>query len=127
MDVRTFNSAYQQATPEQLQLAEGALHSILSRSATEPAYRQRLLDDPRSAVAEVTGGAAASAATIRFVEAGGRPTIVLPDLVESEVELDELQLDAVSGGTAWSCALTVYTVLKLIDYIEDDDGQPCTR
>jgi hypothetical protein len=87
-----------QKNQERHQKAEEALSSVLARSATDAAYRQRLLANPREAITEVTGQPMPPNYQVVFVENKADFTLVLPKLVKA-AELNEGDLDTVSGGT----------------------------
>lgn len=86
------------SNPELLAKAEENLQTVLSRSATDPEYRQRLLSDPRSAVSEVIGGPVPESFNVVFIENKAAATFVLPDAVDPNAELSEAQLETVAGG-----------------------------
>jgi len=76
------------------------LEPILTRAATDAAYRERLLHDPRGAIEEETGVAPPSTFTVQFIEKpeGIDEVVVLPDYVDESAELTEAELEAVAGG-----------------------------
>ena len=84
--------------PDAMAQGQEAIRDILRRSSTDRAFRQRLLDDPSAAVAEVTGQAVPEGLSIRFVENTADATLVLPDFVDPDAELSEDDLEAVAGG-----------------------------
>ena len=84
--------------PEQAQAAQERLNAILARSATDPAFRQKLLADPRAAIAEATGRELPASYTVRFVENTADATVVLPDPVNPNAELSDGELETVAGG-----------------------------
>ena len=88
---------YAQENPEAAQQAQQAMQALLSRSATDLDFRNRLLADPSAAIAEHTGQASGTANVV-FVENTADATIVLPDFV-GDAELSEEELEAVAGGT----------------------------
>ena len=94
------STAFQLAETHPDAMAQGqeAIRDILRRSSTDRAFRQRLLDDPSAAVAEVTGQAVPEGLSIRFVENTADATLVLPDFVDPDAELSEDDLEAVAGG-----------------------------
>ncbi|HET7584242.1 MAG TPA: hypothetical protein VFK13_05005 [Gemmatimonadaceae bacterium] len=75
--------------------------ALLARSATDMAFRQQLLSDPRAALAEFSGANASDMTpmNIVFIENKADVTIVLPDPVDPAQELSEQELEAVAGGT----------------------------
>jgi len=96
MDTKSFVKSAQ-AQPEALAKGQEALQGILARSATDREFRQKLLTDPRAALAEYTGQDAPGV-DIRFVENTATATIVLPDFADGSAELSESELEAVAGG-----------------------------
>ena len=88
----------QQAIEQNQPKAADLLRSVLARSATDAAYRQRLLTNPREAITEVTGHPLPPDYQVAFVENKADVTLVLPKLVKA-AELNEGDLDTVSGGT----------------------------
>lgn len=86
------------AHPELAKEYSDKLRGAVARSATDKAFRQRLLTDSKAALSEYTG-AAVTDVNIVFVENKADATIVLPDLVGSESELSDRELEVVAGGT----------------------------
>jgi hypothetical protein len=74
--------------------------TILRRSATEPAFREKALKNPNAAIQEVAGKPLPAGVTVRFVEnqPGATMTFVLPDPVSPSKELSEKELEQVAGG-----------------------------
>jgi len=93
---------------------DALLAQILQRSATDRAFRQRLVTDPNAAVEEVIGAPMASLpkrVTFKFIEKepGYQSVIVLPDYVNPDGVLSDAELEAVAGGD-WcitSCSLSI--------------------
>jgi hypothetical protein len=78
---------------------EKVINEIRRRAASDPAFREKALGDPRAAVAEVTHEHVPEGFRLRFVEnEGAHLTVVLPDLVPADSELNEQELEAVAGG-----------------------------
>ena len=88
-----------QSTPEMAEAARERYQQILSRSATDMEFRQKLLADPHAAIAEYEGVTIPEGFNVVFVENKADATIVLPDPVDPEAELSETELEAVSGGS----------------------------
>ncbi len=86
------------AHPELAQEYTQKLRGALARSATDKAFRQKLLTDSRAALSEYTG-VPVTDVNIVFVENNADATIVLPDPVGSESELSDRELEVVAGGT----------------------------
>lgn len=81
------------------------IENILSRSATEPEFRQQLLNDPKTTVISSYNeshddaiGAKEIPWDIRFIEPVGDVTYVLPKVADGNAELADDELDAVAGG-----------------------------
>lgn len=94
------------------------LDDVLRRAAVEPAFRQRLLDDPTAAIGEVSAAAIPSGVRVRFIE---RPAnldalYVLPDPITSSPELTATELEAVAGGAGEgaACPWTCYDLVTCI-------------
>ncbi len=109
--------------PRAVQQSKEALERMLARSATDRAFRERLLEDPRAAVAEFTGKPVSEipeSFNLRFVENTAGATIVLPDFADPTAELSESELETVSGGTTTlPCLGLVIALLTLADTIQD--------
>lgn len=87
------------SNPDAVRQGQEQLRGILTRSATDPEFRARLLVDPRGAVTEYTGQELPASFGIRFVENAGTATIVLPDYIDADAELSDSELEAVAGGS----------------------------
>ena len=93
---------------------DALLAEILQRSATDHAFRQRLLAEPNAAVEEVIGAPLATLpkqVTFKFIEKepGYEQVVVLPDYVDPDGVLSDAELEAVAGGN-WcitSCSLSL--------------------
>ena len=75
------------------------LQQLLTRSATDWGFRQKLLTDPQAALEEHLGHALPGPLNIRFVENEADATIVLPHYQGDEYSDEELE--AVLGGTIY--------------------------
>jgi hypothetical protein len=77
-----------------------ALQSILDRASTDPAFRDRLLNDPCDAIYEAFGVMIPRTFRIKFIERGPGvdALVVLPDIVSRDTELSDDELEEVSGG-----------------------------
>lgn len=74
---------------------------IAQRLAEDPAFREALLEDPRSAVSAVVGFEIPEAVTISVHEESLTDVhIVIPAAAGDEVSEEDLEL--VSGGVCWS-------------------------
>lgn len=90
-----------------------ALDAVLSRAATDAAFRQELLREPRAAIRDAFGVQIPDDFRIRFVERDPDldALVVLPDFREEPEDsvLSEEELEMVSGGggahLAWSRAV----------------------
>lgn len=104
------------ANPEAAKHAEEKFQALLARSATDLEFRQKLLSDPRSAVAEFTGSPIPEDWNVVFVENRGSATVVLPDPIDPNAELSEAELEAVAGGGT----ITILSIIATIGYIVTD-------
>lgn len=81
------------------------IEAVTSRAATDGDFRRRLMKDPNTALAEVTGRAIPSSVKVQVLErqAGFDAAILLPDFVDAEAELSAEELETVAGGAevAW--------------------------
>ena len=89
---------YAQEHPEAVEAGREEFNKVLARSATDAAFRTRLLADPREALAEALGREVPATFDIAFVENAAGATVVLPDFVDPDAELSEDDLEAVAGG-----------------------------
>ncbi len=103
------NTAVAQQTTEKYQ-------ALLSRSATDPSFRNQLLTNPRAALATFGDKSVADipeSVNIKFIENKVDATIVLPDFVDSTAELSDRDLETVAGGT--DVIVTAIAVTLAID------------
>ncbi len=77
---------------------EQYLQEVMKRSAVDMQYRQKLLENPKEALYEVTGVQIPETVSVAFVEKQGDATIVLPPFYDGDAELSEEELEAVAGG-----------------------------
>ncbi|MCC6318073.1 MAG: NHLP leader peptide family RiPP precursor [Gemmatimonadaceae bacterium] len=94
--------------------------AILARSATDSAFRSKLLTNPRAAVEEFSGRAVPASFNIRFIENAADATVVLPDPIDPRAELSESELETVAGGvtpTILLASLAWSAVASLSAYI----------
>ncbi|HXT17147.1 MAG TPA: hypothetical protein VN706_16010 [Gemmatimonadaceae bacterium] len=77
------------------------LEAIAERANTDRPFREKLISDPHSAMAEFAGVSADKMpkVSIAFVESEAETTVVLPPFGKSRTELSDSQLETVSGGT----------------------------
>jgi hypothetical protein len=97
--------SFQIDTPEATAAAERQMQALLSRSATDWDFRQKLVSDPRRAMAEYAGREVPGSENFRFIENEADVTIVLPDPAMADGELAEAELEAVAGGVLLEIAL----------------------
>ena len=113
MDIRSA-AAFVAANPAAAQEAQRHMQPLLARSATDLAFREKLVTDPRAAMAEYKGvdvSEIPESFEVRFIEPTGdgrRPnewTIVLPPVAIPGAELSDAELEGVAGGTWLACAV----------------------
>mgnify|MGYP001214720083 CR=1 FL=1 len=74
------------------------LEDLYKKAATDAAFRDLCLHNPREAVKQISGLELPEQFHLRFVDnAGADLTVVLPDMQQDD-ELTETQLQAVAGG-----------------------------
>lgn len=100
-----------QQNPEQARQAQAQLQGIMSRSATDMDFRQKLVNDPRAAIQEFTGSEVPASINFRFIENKADATFVLPQVVDHEAELSEGELESVAGGIAFTVYLVATAVI----------------
>lgn len=84
--------------PELTQEYSEKLRGAIARSATDKAFRQKLLTNSKAALSEHMG-VAVTDVNLVFVENTGDATIVLPDPIGTATELSDRELEVVAGGT----------------------------
>jgi hypothetical protein len=99
-----------QQNPELAEKGARAFQSVLARSATDPEFRQRLLTNPHQAIPEVTGQPLPADYQVVFLENKADATFVLPDPVSPHAELNEAELEAVSGGCSPATVVSILSV-----------------
>lgn len=102
--------------PEATQSVTTRFQALLARSASDLAFRKQLLTSPREALAAFGGKDVSSipeSVNIKFVENTVDATVVLPNFVDTEVELSERELETVAGGS--DLLLTAIAVTLAID------------
>ncbi|WP_396223500.1 hypothetical protein [Gemmatimonas sp.] len=89
------------ANPDAAQRAQDAFQEVLARSATDRAFRSKLIESPRAALAEFSGQdeSALPPFEVKFIENSATATIVLPEYSDPTAELSEADLETVAGGT----------------------------
>lgn len=74
------------------------LEAVLERSATDPAFREKVMHDPHGAILEETGEEIPEEVSIKFFDVQEYDfAFILPDPVE-EIELSEEDLEYAAGG-----------------------------
>ena len=103
---------------------DAILGQVLQRSATDRAFRARLIDQPVSAIEEVTGTAIATAPRVKFIEKteGLDALIVLPDFLDPEGNLSDAELEAVAGGD-WCITSCGWSICLMSD---NNEVKVCT-
>jgi hypothetical protein len=76
------------------------MQRLLARSATDAAFRRRLLEDPRAAVHEFTGRPVPAHFDLQFVDSEADAVIILPKFMAPGSELSDAELQVVNGGGA---------------------------
>jgi hypothetical protein len=112
--------------PAQAERANERIRAILARSATDLAFRQKLLTDPRAAIAEFAGRPVSDVPesfNLVFVENKAGATFVLPDPINPAAELSPEELESVAGGIAYNPMQSI-AVLTIIDPIIDPIFDP---
>ena len=83
--------------------AEETMQALLTRAATDWAFRQQLVSNPRAAIAEFKGcdeSAIPAGFNVVFIEnAPGSHTVVLPNPIDAAAELSDSELASVAGGS----------------------------
>ena len=72
---------------------------LIARAWQDDGFKQRLLTDPKAAVAEAVGIDVPSGIEIRVVEE--TPNTLYLVIPQNQTELSDEQLDAASGGFCW--------------------------
>ena len=83
------------------------LNDALERATTDRGFRERLLNEPRAALAEMAGQALPQGFVIQFLEkdADTDALLVLPDLVPETDQLSDAEIQAVGDCGADTCWL----------------------
>jgi hypothetical protein len=119
MNVQAATASYQ-ADPAFAAAANEHMSKLLARSATDRAFRARLIAEPRAAIAEFNGvdvSELPSGFDIAFIENRADATIVLPDFVDPSAELADAELEAVAGGfTPTLVAITMVGAAVFVAY-----------
>ena len=105
--------------PVLAQKADQAMQKLLARSATDRDFRQLLLSDSRAALSQHFGREAPESMNIAFIENRADATVVLPDVIDTDAELSEGELEAVAGGSL--VALGVGIIVLYTAYMMQQD------
>jgi len=127
MNVKERAQAYAKS-PAYAAEAQEKYTELLSRSATDREFRNKLVSNPRAAIAEFSGHEVSASFNVVFVENTADATIVLPDPVSSATELSEEELESVAGGTTPACLAIIASALwvsaeivsAIADHIKSD-------
>jgi hypothetical protein len=112
MDIKQTAQAYA-TNPTFAAEAKEKYTELLSRSATDRAFRDKLVSNPRAAIAEFSGHEVSESFNVVFVENSADATIVLPDPVWNATELSEEELETVAGGSTPACAIATVVASAL--------------
>ena len=101
---------FAEENPEAARKGQEQIQEVLERSATDWEFRQKLLSNPRKAIADHTGQDLVDipqTIDLVFVENEADATVVLPDPIDPEAELSEGELEEVAGGTDVAAGVVV--------------------
>jgi hypothetical protein len=112
MNIKEKTQAYA-TNPAFASQAQEKYTELLSRSATDRAFRDKLVSNPRAAIAEFSGHDVSESFNVVFIENTADATIVLPDPVWSATELSEEELETVAGGSTPACAIATVVASAL--------------
>jgi hypothetical protein len=120
MDVQQITRKYA-GNAAAMERAQQHMEQLLARSATDREFRRKLVDDPRSAVAEFSGREIPESFNVRFVEnKPGGVTLVLPEPVDPAAEISEEELAVVAGGATTSPVCSVLATIALTLWAWDE-------
>jgi hypothetical protein len=85
-------------------MQQNLVETLESTAETDPAFRQRLLDDPRAAIAAATGAQLPADLPVNAREEGGRVRIEFPET--ASVALSDDDLENVAGAGCPYCMWT---------------------
>jgi hypothetical protein len=105
---------------EALGRAQENMEQLLARSATDREFRNKLITNPRAAMAEFTGREVPEPFNVRFVENKAGATFVLPDPVDPAAEISEEELSTVAGGVTTSPVCSVLATIALTLWAWDE-------
>lgn len=87
-------------------MQQNLIETLESTAQTDPEFRQRLLADPRAAIAAATGAELPADFEVSAREEGGRVRIHVPETAAASVALSDEDLENVAGaGCPW-CMFT---------------------
>lgn len=107
--------------PVLAQKADKAMQKLLARSATDMDFRQLLVSDSRAALSQHFGREAPESMNIAFIENRADATMVLPDVIDTDTQLSDAELEAVAGGDA-GATLLVIALVGLYFYMTADEA-----
>ena len=94
----------------------GSIQDLMAEKAKDTAFRQALLADPKASLETALGGEIPSSVKVLVLEESGDTVyLVLPAATQEGGELDDSQLEKVSGGLAdkANCKATLSSIINI--------------